>query len=46
MRYAGSPLRSLQPPPGLGEHTDSVLRELCGVSAEEVTKLRQDGVVL
>lgn len=46
MRYAGSALRELQAPPGLGEHTDALLRELCGVSAEEVAKLRQDGVVI
>ncbi len=46
MRYAGSPLRELKAPPGLGEHTDALLREFCGVSAEEAAKLRQDGVVI
>ncbi len=32
-------------PPGLGEHTDAVLRELCGVDAEEAARLRRDGVI-
>ena len=30
MRYEGSGLRPLTPPPALGEHTDQVLSELCG----------------
>jgi formyl-CoA transferase len=32
-------------PPLLGEHTAEVLEALCGVSAEEVRKLRGQGVV-
>src|SRR5438067_7556271 len=32
-------------PPLLGEHTADLLNELCGVSPDEVAKLRGDGVV-
>jgi hypothetical protein len=29
----------------LGEHTDALLNELCGVAPEELQRLRDDGVV-
>jgi CoA:oxalate CoA-transferase len=45
MRYDGSSLRPLTAPPGLGEHTDDVLSELCGLGAAELTALRQEGVI-
>ena len=32
-------------PPLLGEHTDALLGELCGVAAEDVEQLRADGIV-
>jgi crotonobetainyl-CoA:carnitine CoA-transferase CaiB-like acyl-CoA transferase len=32
-------------PPLLGEHTAEVLDALCGVTADEVQKLRSQGVV-
>jgi formyl-CoA transferase len=32
-------------PPLLGEHTEAVLGELCGVDAAELGRLRDDGVV-
>jgi len=32
-------------PPLLGEHTDTLLRSLCGVGAEELRLLREKGVV-
>ena len=35
----------IQRPPLLGEHTDSLLGELCGVSAAELKKLHEKGVV-
>jgi len=44
MRYEGSPLRALTPPPELGEHTDQVLRELCGLDTPELVELRRTGV--
>lgn len=45
MRYAGSALRRLTAPPGLGEHTDEVLGELCGLDADALAELRQAGVI-
>ena len=44
MRYAGSPLRPLTPPPSLGEHTEQVLAELCGLSAADLAGLHRAGV--
>jgi crotonobetainyl-CoA:carnitine CoA-transferase CaiB-like acyl-CoA transferase len=31
------------PPPGLGEHTEQVLRRVLGVSADDIIRLRADG---
>jgi crotonobetainyl-CoA:carnitine CoA-transferase CaiB-like acyl-CoA transferase len=45
MRYAGSALRPLAPPPGLGEHTGEVLGDLCGLDAAAVAELREAGVI-
>ena len=32
-------------PPQLGEHSDALLSELCDVGADEIRRLREDGVV-
>jgi crotonobetainyl-CoA:carnitine CoA-transferase CaiB-like acyl-CoA transferase len=32
-------------PPGLGEHTDEILREICGLSGEKMQMLREHGVI-
>ncbi len=32
-------------PPLLGEHTEALLRELCGLDPDEVARLHEDGVV-
>ena len=32
-------------PPQLGEHTEAVLQDLCGVLPEDLQRLRQDGVI-
>jgi CoA:oxalate CoA-transferase len=45
VRYDGSPLRELTPAPDLGEHTDQVLAELCGLDETALKELRQDGVI-
>ncbi|WP_084151082.1 CaiB/BaiF CoA transferase family protein [Azohydromonas australica] len=45
MRYEGSGLRALQPPPQLGQHSEEVLAELCGLSQQELAQLRSDGVI-
>jgi formyl-CoA transferase len=47
----GSPIKlsdspvTVQRPPLLGEHTESLLSSLCGLDPEEVKRLRQSGVV-
>jgi CoA:oxalate CoA-transferase len=45
MRYEGSILRPLTPSPLLGEHTDAVLSELCGLGDAELAELRREGVI-
>jgi crotonobetainyl-CoA:carnitine CoA-transferase CaiB-like acyl-CoA transferase len=52
VRMAGNPIKlshthddSFTAPPGVGEHTDSVLRELLGKTGEEIAALRSAGVV-
>lgn len=45
MRYEGSALRPLTSPPGLGEHTDEVLTELCGLDKSAIAELRREGVI-
>jgi crotonobetainyl-CoA:carnitine CoA-transferase CaiB-like acyl-CoA transferase len=45
MRYEGSGLRSLSSPPVLGEHTDEVLSELCGLDEKSLAELRCTGVI-
>ena len=51
VRHAGSPLRltgelpERRRAPLLGEHTDEVLRELCGYSEGRISELRAAGVV-
>jgi crotonobetainyl-CoA:carnitine CoA-transferase CaiB-like acyl-CoA transferase len=45
MRYEGSPLQPLSAPPGLGQHTGDVLRELCGMDDAEIAALREAGAI-
>jgi crotonobetainyl-CoA:carnitine CoA-transferase CaiB-like acyl-CoA transferase len=45
MRYQGSALRPLEPPPSLGEHTEQVLSERCGLDPSALAGLRRDGVI-
>jgi formyl-CoA transferase len=44
VKLSGSPV-SVTRPPLLGEHTAELLGALCGVDPDEVTKLRQNGIV-
>jgi formyl-CoA transferase len=44
IKLSDSPV-AVSRPPLLGEHTEEVLRELCGLDPEEVRRLREDGVV-
>ncbi len=45
IHYAENPIETYAPPPGLGEHTEEVLRELLGMSAAQIDELRRKGVV-
>ena len=45
MNLSATPTRCDMPPPTLGQHTDQVLRDLLGHSEEEITALRDRGVV-
>lgn len=45
IRYEGSAMRQLTSPPRLGEHTDTVLSELCGIDEAELADLRRAGVI-
>ena len=45
MRFSETVLEHNAPPPLLGEHTDAVLRELLGKSAEEIARLRETGAI-
>ena len=43
--FSGTPATIRRPPPLLGQHTDEVLREELGLTAERVARLRADKVV-
>lgn len=45
MRYEGSALRPLTSSPSLGQHTDEVLTELCGLDEAALADLRREGVI-
>lgn len=44
-RFSDTPVDDTRPPPALGEHTDSVLAEIAGFSADEVKALREKKIV-
>lgn len=44
IKLSASPV-ALTRPPQLGEHTDALLAELCGVTPEELARLKREGVV-
>lgn len=45
MRYEGSALRPLTSSPSLGQHTDEVLTELCGLDEAALADLHREGVI-
>jgi formyl-CoA transferase/CoA:oxalate CoA-transferase len=45
LRLSATPGRARLAPPRLGEHTDAVLRRLCGVGKAELVRLRARGVI-
>ena len=44
IRLTDAPITYERPPPGLGEHTAEILREL-GLADDDIASLKQDGVV-
>jgi formyl-CoA transferase len=45
IKMSVTPPQFTQAPPMLGEHTDSVLMERVGLTAEQINELRTSGVV-
>jgi len=45
MRLSATPVNRFDPPPHIGEHTDSVLGSVLGLDAQAIQALRKDGVV-
>lgn len=45
MRFSATPVEYKQAPPVLGEHTEEVLQQILGKTAQETTQLRSDGIV-
>jgi crotonobetainyl-CoA:carnitine CoA-transferase CaiB-like acyl-CoA transferase len=45
MRFSGTPLEHMTPPPLLGQHTDQVLKELLGKDPAEIARLREGGAI-
>jgi crotonobetainyl-CoA:carnitine CoA-transferase CaiB-like acyl-CoA transferase len=43
--FSDTPVDDTRPPPSLGEHTESVLKELAGLSGDEIKALRAKKVV-
>jgi formyl-CoA transferase len=44
IKLSASPV-TITRPPMLGEHSESVLSRLCGVTADTAAKLKKDGVI-
>jgi formyl-CoA transferase len=45
IKYSRTPLDYQVPPPLLGQHTEELLRDLLGKSAEEISALRSAGII-
>jgi crotonobetainyl-CoA:carnitine CoA-transferase CaiB-like acyl-CoA transferase len=45
IKYSSTPVTYRTPPPGMGEHTQAVLEEILGLESDEVSALRDRGVV-
>ncbi|SLN47230.1 Formyl-coenzyme A transferase [Oceanibacterium hippocampi] len=45
LQLRGTPTRAPSAPPRLGEHTDELLREVLGASADEIAEWRRNGAV-
>lgn len=45
VKLSNSPAKPVQRPPGLGEHTESVLAQLMGYEAERIAELKRSGAI-
>ena len=45
MRFSATPVKHEIPPPVLGQHTDEILRDVLKKNADEISKLKADGIV-
>jgi formyl-CoA transferase len=45
MRFSGTPVEHAVGPPTLGQHTDEVLAKTLGKSADEIARLKAEGIV-
>ena len=45
IKMSGTPVSARLAPPTIGEHTDGVLSELLDMNADEIAKLREQGIV-
>lgn len=45
VKYSNAEASIRSPPPLLGEHTDELLRDMAGLSSEEIEGLRRKGIV-
>ncbi|MFM9887896.1 MAG: CaiB/BaiF CoA transferase family protein [Burkholderiales bacterium] len=45
MRFSETPVTYDRPPPLLGQHTDEILRDLLGLGADEISRLREARIV-
>ena len=45
IRLSATPVTHAVAPPTLGQHTDAVLGELLGLSAEEISRLREGKIL-
>jgi len=45
MRFSATPIAYEVPPPTLGQHTAEVLAKRLSMSAEEIERLKRDGIV-
>ena len=45
IRFSGTPIRHDHAPPLLGEHTESILRDLLGLAPARIEQLRKENVI-
>ncbi len=45
LRFSRTPVGTLRPAPDLGEHNESVLKNLTGYTTQQINRLREEGVI-